>query len=182
MTDNEIITLFFQRSEEALSLTDAKYGALARSIARSVLDDRQDCEECVSDSYLKLWQTIPPHRPRSLKAYLGKLVRTTALDVYRYRHREKRFSREISLISAELEDIPIYAAPEERILLSSLLNDFLASLSARDRLIFLRRYWYFDSISQIACGLKLPENTVKTILYKLRHRLKQRLEQEGVEV
>ena len=182
MQDEEILALFFQRSEDALTQTEKQYGALARNLAHAILEDPRDCEECVDDSYWKLWKTIPPQRPRSLKAYLCKIVRTTALDSYRYQHREKRFSPELSQISAEAEEISTSFPLDDQLALRTSIHHFLSRLSPRDRFIFVRRYFYFDSISQIAQGLKLPENTVKTILYKLRNSLRRTLREEGLDI
>ena len=184
--DEHIIALFFQRAEEALTCTQAKYGALCRSVARRVLSDQRDAEECVSDVYLRVWNAIPPEHPRSLRAYLARITRNLALDRYSYNTAEQR-STALTDAFEELE--PWLPASDgdpdsamDRNAFRQALNDFLRAQPREARIFFLRRYWYGESIREIADACHVGESKVKTSLFRTRERLRATLERERISI
>ena len=181
MEDKSIIDLFFARSESAIEETDKKYGRYLNAVAFRILFSAPDAEECVSDTYLKAWQTIPPERPGFFKAFLSKITRSRALDIVDYNSAEKR-ARQNTLVFDEIGDaIPVSEGdPSDALALKEALNGFLASSSKRVRIVFLRRYFYFYSVREIAISLHLTESNVKAILFRARAALKSYLEKEGI--
>lgn len=182
MDDKMIVELFWERSQTAIKETEKKYGKYCFSIARSVVSSREDAEECVNDAYLRTWESIPPSRPSSLKAYVGKIVRNLALDRYDASIAGKRFDSGVELALWELEDcIPSReSSVSDDYILRTAINGFLGSLPKRTRIIFMRRYWYFCSISEIAEGLGMSESNVKVTLLRTRNKFKEYLEKEGI--
>ena len=182
MDDKTIIDMYFARSEEALSATAEKYGKYLKSIARNVLEDDGDSEECVNDTYLNLWNSIPPSRPDSLSAFAAKIARNLALDRLKMRSAEKRGSNRVQAITDELLAItPASGSDEtESIVLRDAVNSFFASLNKEARIIFMRRYWYFSTVSEIAKDMGCTESKVKMSLMRSREKLKKLLEKEGV--
>lgn len=184
MNDNQIIDLFFERSEEAISVTADKYGRYCYTIAHNILNDAEDSEECVNDTYLKAWESIPPKRPEKLAAFLGKLTRNLAIDRYRYYASKKRCEGQIMLALDELaECVPASDDTEKAVTdkeLTEVLNRFLADLPAEKRQIFMRRYWYMSQVKDIAEDFGISESKVKMTLLRLRNKLKQILEREGI--
>lgn len=186
MEDAQIIELFWARSENAIAEADARHGKYCRTVAYNILRSPEDAEECVNDTWMNAWQAMPPRRPSCLSAFLGKLTRNLALNRYRSLRADKRGGGQVPLALDELGEC---AAPrveaedvEDRELIASVLNGFLASLSQRDRMVFVRRYWYLSPVAEIAREYRLSESNVKMILSRARGRLKQALEQEGVSV
>ena len=186
MEDSQIIALYFQRAESAIQETQEKYGALCRSIARRILPDSRDVEECVSDVYLRVWNAIPPDRPRSLSAYLARIARNAALDRFDYNAAAQR-STALTRAFEELEpwlparqDTPDGTLEAQQI--RQVLNDFLRVQSKEARVFFLRRYWYGESLREIANVCRVTEKKVKKSLYTTRKRLHDVLEQEGIPV
>lgn len=184
MDDRQIIALYQERSETALSETAKKYGRYCRSIAYNILNNEEDSEECVNDTWWRVWETIPPQCPDCLPAFLGKITRNLALNRYKYNSREKRGGGQVFLVLEELEGcIPgtdsTAGAMEEK-LLTEALNKFLAQLPVVKRRMFLRRYWYLSSIKEIAEEFGVSESKVKMILLRIRNKLKQALEKEGI--
>lgn len=183
MEDGKIIDLFFARDEDAIGAVDVKYGRLCRDLSRRILADDRDVQECVSDAYLGLWNAIPPRRPDPLLAFLCKLVRNLSITRYHYNTAAKRSSR-YEVAMEELEHC--LAAPEtpetvlERKELTRLLEEFLLGLSRQDRVIFLRRYWFADSYTEIADRVALREGTVSVRLTRLRKKLRHFLEEKEV--
>ena len=184
MEDTQIIELYFARSEDAITQTANKYGAYLRMIAGSVLSSREDRDECVQDTYLRTWETIPPERPRILRAWLGCLTRTISIDRWRAEHAGKRGGKEFALSYEELgECIP---SPDDtdsvadRAVLTDALERFLAARRQVDRKIFLQRYWYFRPIKQIARDCEMAEGSVKASLHRSRQALRKLLEEEGI--
>lgn len=182
MEDSRIIDLYFERNEDAVAETDRKYGAFCCGIALNILSLCADAEECVNDTYLQAWNAIPPLRPDRFDAWLGRVVRNLALNLWRKNHRKKRYTG-MEVLLNELEDcIP---APEtvEHVIeakeLAGLIDIWLASLPQDDRILFLRRYWNGERVDVLAeeCGMA-PGRLAKR-LYKLRRRLKSALEKEG---
>lgn len=185
MEDKQIMDLFFRRSETALTCLREKYGALCLSVARRILPDERDAEECVGDVLLKVWNAIPPERPDSLAAFLSRITRNTALDRFSYNHAGKR-STALTSAFEELEgclasSFDLEKMAEERNF-QRFLNDFLATQSKQNRIYFVRRYWYGDSISDIARQYQVSGEKVKASLFRTRNKLKSALEREGISV
>ena len=177
MEDKKIIALYFERSEQAISETRAKYGRLCMKIACAILHNEQDAEECISTSYMKLWNTIPPTNPDTLRGYLCAIVRNTALTLYtrltRYRCEELE------------EDIPDNSSVEalyDSHQLGILINEYIGTLNQKNRGIFVSRYYFNMSIAETAQGLGMTESAVKTRLSRIRAGLREFLEERGVEV
>ena len=184
MDDRQIIELYNERSEAAISETADKYGKYCHYIAYNILYNEQDSEECVNDTWFRAWNTIPPQQPNKLSAYLGKITRNLALDRYKFYNREKRGKGQISLILDELSEcISAGNSTEQEIdewLLVETLNTFLRSLPSEKRQILVRRYWYLSPVKEIAVDFNMSENSVKTILHRSRIKLKHFLEKEGI--
>lgn len=179
MEDGAIIDLYWARSEEAITATDQKYGGLLTQVARNILDDRWDVEECVSDSYLGAWNAMPPQRPSVLRSFLCRITRNLALDRSDYNHAKKRSVNCVESL-AELETVGDPRGEfEEEVLLGQLINGFLAGLGTEQRVIFLRRYWFFDPVKEIARRLNCSESKVTASLYRARAKLRAYLEEEG---
>ena len=180
--DDQIIALFFARSQQALTELDRKYGAVCSAVARNILKNPQDAEECVNDTYLGLWNAIPPHRPNPLLAFVCRVARNVSLNRYRHNHAQRRDeSRNLPLV--ELEGCLAAPSAEETWSAQALgqtLDCFLDTLDRKSRVMFLRRYWFSDSVSWIARQMGITENHVSVQLHRIRSRLKQYLEQEGV--
>lgn len=183
MDDSSIVTLYLLRDERAIGHSAQKYGSRLRSLANGIVCDRLTAEECENDTYLAAWNAIPPHEPRSyLYAFLARITRHLALDRCRERARLKR---DVMLceLSDELEQC--LPAPDdaacrlEESELRDALNAFLAALNEEKRNIFLRRYWYFDSVADISRRFALSESKVKMTLLRCRAQLRKFLEQEG---
>lgn len=186
MEDSAIIELYFQRCEQALVETACKYGGYCRSIAQNILKDPSDTEECVNDTWLQAWNSIPPQRPMVLRVYLGTITRNLSLNRFRANRTLKRGGGQMTVALDELEFCLSLGESAEQHMeaeeLGRLIDAFLRGLSERDRYIFLRRYWYVDSVRQIARRLHMSEGTVKSNLFRTRQKLKQLLSREGVGV
>ena len=184
MSDREIIACFFARQENAISATADKYGKYCHAIAYNILFNHLDAEECVNDTYLGAWNSIPPQKPNNLAAYLGKITRNLALNRYKRNSVAKRGSGQVEIALSELENcISDRTNPEreaEDALIVSVINRFLHTRSQKNRNIFIRRYWYLCSIQDIADSYEMSENNVKVILFRMRNELKKLLEKEGV--
>lgn len=184
MNDQQILRLYFDRSEDAIAQTAAKYGAFCYTVAYQILRNAEDSEECVNDTYLKAWSVIPPHRPQKLAAFLGKITRNLSIDLYRRYTAEKRGGSEMALALDELEMcVPSRDSGwdhADRMALTDALNGFLETLPSQQRQIFMRRYWYVNSIKEIAQAYGLTESKVKMSLLRSRGQLKAMLEKEGV--
>ncbi len=182
MYDAEIIEQLFSRNEAALKEVEASYGKLCSKIARNILHDGSDREECINDIYLNIWNAIPPNRPQNLPAFIAKLARNTCLKRVKFNTAAKRSSdAEISI--SELEEILPDTAAEFDITdedLGKLLNCFLQNEKEESRNVFLRKYWFFDSIQDIAKRYSFSESKVKSMLYHTRLRLKEYLIKEGI--
>ena len=180
MDDNLIIDLYWQRNEQAVAETEAKYGPYCRSIAYGILQNNQDTEECVNDTYLHAWNAIPPARPGSLRAFLGAIVRNLAINRLNY-NRARRRNAAIGALAELAECLPDGAEPiTDTVALRAAFDSFLASLPERERVIFVRRYWYLCPVAEIARGMDIPEGTVKSILSRTRGRFRIHLEKEGI--
>ena len=180
--DQKIIELYVGRSEQALSETAGKYGRYCLSIAYGILQSHEDAQECVSDAYLTAWNAIPPRRPNDLGTYLGKITRNLSIDRLRTRSREKRGGGEVPLALEELEEVVAGSdSPENEAVRKELiagLNRFLSELTRQERYVFVRRYWYLDSLGDIAKSTGFSGSKVTSMLYRLRGRLKKQLIKE----
>ena len=183
MNDREIIELYFARDERAIKETEAVYGRYCFAVAENILRNVSDSEECVNDTYLRAWDAIPPKRPHSLKLFLGKITRNLALNRYFSERAEKRGGGEFALALSEVEDFISDGGSHDEELsakeLSEHLRRFLLDRSPRDRAIFIRRYFYFDSVSDIAAATSVSEKNVYLILSRTRKKLKEYLQKEG---
>lgn len=183
MEDKAIIDLFFERNEEALKVTGEKYGAYLKKIVSAILNSNEDIDECLNDTYLAVWNRIPPERPAMLRAFITKIARYTALNKYDYISAGKRNST-FDVILSELEDCLSAGDTVEKEIESGVLretlNSFLYSLKKEKRIIFLRRYWFGDSIAVIAKNFRISESKVKSMLFRLREQLRRYLEKEGI--
>ena len=184
MEDKQIIDLYWERSERAIAETDMKYGFFCKHIAFNILNDLQDSEECVNDTYLKAWSVIPPKRPIKLPAFLGKITRNLALNRYEKNTAEKRGGGEVSVALDELaECIPDPKSVEQMLdnrILVDKLNLFLEGIPADARMIFMRRYWEVCTVREIAEIYGIRESKVKVSLFRTRGKLRVFLEQEGI--
>ena len=182
MDDAEIISLYFQRSETAISQTATKYGKYCYQITYHILSSREDAEESVSDTYMKAWENIPPTKPTFFYAYLAKICRFLAMGKLDWNNAAKR-KAEVVELSDEMENCIPDLSREMQIQsqeLGALLNEFLGTLSPENRQIFMRRYWYAESIAEIAQRFHLGESNVKTKLMRTRNALRSFLEKEGI--
>ena len=185
MTDTEIIQLYWQRDERAVSETDAAYGAYCRTIAGNILQCEDDTEESVSDTYLAVWNRLPPDWPNCFKAYIGCLCRRISISAYRHETAKKRGGCQSEIAIEELSEyLPSKGDnPEAKVEMKELaaaLSTFLRSLPIRERNVFMARYWYVMPISDISARFSLNLNTVKTILRRTRLKLVRYLEKEGL--
>ena len=179
MEDYRIVDLYWARNETAITESDRKYGNMLKSLSYSLLSSREDAEECVNDTYLDAWNAMPTARPEFLGAFLSKITRRISIDRWRHDHREKRGG---IAATEELKDcIPADSTVEgeyQNGVLAEAINAYLASLPKEKRVIFLRRYFFSQSLSTIAQELGMSEGKVKTVLFRLREKLRERLEAE----
>lgn len=181
MDDERIIELFFERSDEALEAVSRKYGKYCYYIAYRILRDNAEAYDCVDETYLSAWRTIPPERPAVLSHFLGRITRNAAINRYDYNSAKKR-SGGIALAIDELyECIPDGKAPvDEEIALKNSINTFLASLPKKERIIFMQRYWYAETVKEIASAMSLTESAVKVSLFRTRQKFKAHLVKDGI--
>ena len=180
MEDYRIVDLYWARNETAIAESDRKYGRMLHSLSYSLVSSHEDAEECVNDTYLDAWNAMPTARPAYLGAFLSKITRRISVDRWRHLHREKRGG--VQTVMEELgECIPDGGGVEEEYengRLSAALNEFLRALPTEQRVMFLRRYFYSQSMAEIATALGVSEGKVKVTLHRLRERLRQRLEEQ----
>lgn len=183
MDDAKIVQLYWDRNEQAIGATAEKYGSYCMAIAKNILENNEDAEECVNDTYLNAWNTMPPHRPSILSTFLGKITRNLSFNRYKYNTAAKRGGGKAPAILDEIaESVSDTDGVEEafdRKELVKAINTFLGSLPSNKRSIFLCRYWYFDSISDIASRHSMTENHVSVILSRLRLKLRRYLLERG---
>lgn len=184
MRDSQIIDLYWDRNEQAITETQRSYGSYCHSIAFHILYDHADADECVNDTWLRAWNAIPPQRPGKLALFLGTITRNLSLDRWKGKHAMKRGSGEMPLALDELaECVPDRKSTEDAVEaaeLERLLNEFLHTLPERECNVFLRRYWYVEEYRDIAKKYGMNLNTVKTTLFRTRAKLKSFLEKEGI--
>lgn len=186
MTDSEIVSLFWERNEDAISAVSEKYGRYCAKIAKNILHNEQDAEECVNDTYMKAWEKIPPEKPRVFSAFIAKLARNTALDKYRRDHAEMRGGGEVPLIFEELSDCvsdknSVEQTAERNEILAA-VNKFLGRLSSKKRIMFVSRYCYCESVREIAQRFGVSETGVSATLSRTRKALCEYLKKEGYEL
>lgn len=183
MEDKKIVDLYWARSEIAISETANKYGRYCYFIAHNILCNKEDSEECVNDTYMRAWNSMPQHRPSVLKTFLGKITRNLALNRYKSLTAEKRNLGQVPVVLEELHDcipgIDNTAHIADDLALVEILNRFLGSMLPEQRKIFMRRYWYLCPVKEIAAGLGVSESKVKMSMLRSRNELKNLLEKEG---
>ena len=183
MTDLQIIELYWQRSEDAIRESDAKYGRYCFAVANNILQDELDSEECVSDTWLRAWSAIPPQRPNVLKMFFAKITRNLSVDQLKAKTAQKRGGGETELILEELQTcIAENGDAESEYMVKELgrsINRFVRGLSERDGNLFIRRYFFGDTVDSIAKRYGLTAHNATVILSRVRQKLKRHLEQEG---
>ena len=182
MDDKRIVDLFFERNEQALTETRQKYSRYLHRVALGILQNQQDAEECVNDTYLRAWNAIPPHRPSRLSVFLGKITRHLALDRYTALTADKRGGgTQAAILEEWREALPeTNSDPADDMAVRDALSRFLRQLPAEKRRMFIRRYWYGDTIATIAADRHATESAVKMTLSRIRGELKTFLEKEGI--
>ncbi len=183
MEDSQIIALFYERSEQAIAELDRKYGAAVRKTAANILNDRQDEEECANDTWLGVWNSIPPQDPRPLKSYVCRIARNLAVKKYHARRAQKRDGGYELVLDELAECIPASTRVEDEVAakeLSAAISRFLDTLSYEDRFCFVRRYWYADAVSDIAAMTRLDSHRISVRLFRTRKKLYQTLKEEGL--
>lgn len=183
MDDNGIIRLYWERNEQAIIATSDKYGHYCKAIAKNILNNEQDAEECVNDTYLSAWNSMPTHWPAQLATFLGKITRNLSFNKYKRNHAEKRGGGEMALVLDELtdcvSDVDSVEQTIDRQELQKAIHLFLRSLSTEKRNMFVRRYWYVDSVSDIAKDYGMLPGTVSKGLERIRKQLKAYLTERG---
>ena len=183
MEDAQIVSLYWDRSEDAIRETEAKYDRYLTKIAYNILANTEDSRESVNDTYLAAWNSMPPHRPSILSTYLAKLTRRISIDRFRYRTRDKRMGAEYALSLQELGDCVSGGDTTQEIVNVKLLADsigvYLRLESQQARTVFLARYYFLDSVREISISQGMSESKVKSLLYRTRLGLREYLEQEG---
>lgn len=184
MQDSEIIALYWQRDESAVTVTAEQYGSYCKTIAYNILQSKEDAEECVNDTWLAAWQSIPPKHPERLGAYLGKLTRNIAINRYHQANTQKRGMGQTPLALGELDEcIPaqnnVEQAYDEKLLVDA-INRFLRAQPVQKRNIFIRRYWYLCPIGEIAAHYSMSESKVTSLLFRMRKALRSQLAKEDI--
>lgn len=184
MDDSQIVALYWERNENAIDATAAKYGRYCYTIAYNILSNREDADESVNDTYLSAWERIPPHRPSVLSTFLGKITRRISLNRWRKQTRAKRGGGEMPLALEELSEcIPSHTSTEmivEQKELTQAINSFLESLPQTERDIFVSRYWFLASVKDICANFNFTESKIKSMLFRTREKLKNHLKKEGL--
>ena len=185
MEDRQIIELYWERAEEAIRETDAKYGRLCQYIAQNILASPEDSEECVNDTWLGLWNAIPPQRPSRFSAFVGRITRNLALKRFDYLNAAKRSSETVRSLEELGECVAGRTSVEDELenrRVEEAIDAFLWSLEEEKRTVFIRRYWYFDSIGVICRHTGWSQSKVKSMLYHTRQKLRDHLESEDIEL
>lgn len=181
MQDERIIELFFERSDEALEAVSQKYGKYCFYIAFRILRDDSEAYDCVDETYLSAWHSIPPERPLSLCHFLGRITRNAAINRFDYNNAKKRAGGVALALDEFSECIPDGSTPiDEEIALKNSINGFLSSLQKNERVIFMQRYWYTQSIREISDAMKMSESAVKVSLFRTRQKFKAHLVKDGI--
>ncbi len=182
MEDKLIVDLYWARNEDAITQTSIKYGKMMHATSRSIVGTHEDAEECVNDAYLAAWNSMPENRPTYLGGYMAKIIRNISINRYDHNHAAKRYG--VQVVFEELEEcLGDSRTPEEEYesgCLREVLDDFLAGLEPEKRIVFLRRYFYTDSISDIAARMQVSEGKIKSMLFRLRAQLAEVLKEAGI--
>ena len=183
MDDEKIIEMFFDRNEQALGETEQKYGKYCYAVSYRILNSNEDSEECVNDTWLAAWNAIPPKRPESLRGFLARICRNISLDRLDFLMADKRnrnvteaFEELEAFLSGGEENVP------EEMFMREAVNRFLASLDRKTRIIFMRRYWYFCTVTEIAESLGISENSVRVTLHRTKLKMRNFFEKEGITI
>ena len=183
MDDEKIIEMFFDRNEQALGETEQKYGKYCYAVSYRILNSNEDSEECVNDTWLAAWNAIPPKRPESLRGFLARICRNISLDRLDFLKADKRnrnvteaFEELEAFLSGGEENVP------EEMFMREAVNRFLASLDRKTRIIFMRRYWYFCTVTEIAESLRISENSVRVTLHRTKLKMRNFFEKEGITI
>ena len=186
MDDTQIVQLYWNRDEQAIPATSDKYGNYCTSIAMNILSNQEDAEECVNDTYLNAWNSMPPHRPRILSTFLGKITRNLSFNRYKHNTAGKRGGGELPMVLEELSELVSGKDSVEQAFdqkeLTKTIDTFLDRLSPEKRSIFISRYWYTDSISEIAARHNMSNGAVSMTLNRLRFKLRNYLFERGFEL
>ena len=183
LNDDQIVQLYFERSEDGIAQSQQQYGKLCRSVIRRILPDERDAEECLSDVWVRVWNSIPPERPRALGAFLARIARNLALDRYTFNNAEKRAS---ALTEAFEELEPCLAGADdaqrgaEAAEFNAWISAFLRAQTKENRVFFVRRYWYGESVGEIARACGCSEEKVKSSLFRTRNRLREAMQKEEI--
>lgn len=184
MEDSKIIELYFNRSETAIEESLNKYSKYCYKISYNILYNNEDAEECVNDTFTQAWGTIPPNKPKSLKSFLGRIARNLSINRYNQNNTQKRGGGEMLLALSELEEcISDKSMIDDCIdgnAVTNILNEFLSQIPKTERIVFVKRYWYLYSIKDIAKQYGMSESKVKSMLFRTRSKLKEKLEKEGI--
>lgn len=188
LEDDQIIALYEAREEEAIEASDVKYGGLCRKLAVNILRSGEDAEECVNDTWLAAWNRIPPEKPQCLKAFFARIARNLSLnrlDYLRAAKRDVALTESYDALAELGQDLAAADVQLERLAddeLREIINDFLGNMSREMRVIFLRRYWFGESIGQLAEATGYSQSKIKSMLHRTRLKLRQWLQQKGVEI
>ncbi|MCL9661698.1 sigma-70 family RNA polymerase sigma factor [Paenibacillus hunanensis] len=185
LNDEDIVQLYWDRHESAIEESSHRYGRYCYSISYNILHDSEDAEECVNDTWLRTWNAIPPQRPNKLSFFVGRITRNLSLDKYKAKKAKKRSGDMPSLLEELTECIPDSTNVEQTLLdqdLNQTINQFMHTLPERECNLFLARYWYGMSLSEMAERFKIKENNIKASLFRSRGKLKSYLIQEGIEL
>ncbi|MCI8276057.1 MAG: sigma-70 family RNA polymerase sigma factor [Lachnospiraceae bacterium] len=184
MEDNRILELYWKRQEAAITRTAEKYGRYCQTISYNILHNREDAEECVNDTWFHAWNSMPPHYPNRLSAYLGKITRNLSINRFKSYGAGKRGGGQAALVLSELADcIPAAGGVEdvvEEMVLVDAIEMFLYGLTEQKRNIFIRRYWYLTPVKELARTYRMSEGKVASMLFRMRRELKEHLEKEGI--
>lgn len=185
MEDARILDLYFARDQEAIRETDAKYGGYCHGISYRILNSHSDADECVNDTWLQTWNAVPPQRPQCLQAFLGRVVRNLSLDRWEFLRAKKRGGGRVEALLSELEGcIPAPLATPEEMLTEQAVGEavsrWLEQQPRKNRVAFVRRYWYADSLAETAARIGCSQSAAKSLLHRMRGSLRTFLQQEGV--
>ena len=181
MDDRRIVSLYWERNEDAVRETERKYGSYCYTVAYNILHSKEDSDECLNDTWNGAWNAMPPEKPLKLRGFLARITRNIAIDRYRYAVAQKRAAEVECAIDEYWECVPSKdASVEDEVILKEAIIGFLASLDTRSRVIFMRRYWYSMSVKDIAKGMGLSQGHVSTVLHRTRIRFKEYLAKEEI--
>ena len=183
MEDSKIIDLLFERSEQAIEALDKQFGTVVKKTASNILRNSQDVEECANDTWLAVWNSVPPHRPEPLGSYVCRIARNLAVSRLRTKTAAKRDGGFELVLDELAECVPSGTNLERELEARELLaavNRFLSAMEYDDRFVFVRRYWYADSVRDIAAAMRVRENQVSLRLFRLREKLRKKLQKEGL--